>query len=140
MFLVSFFLNDTAPTGIYTYGHTLSLHAALPISNRNSLTADYLNGARQIPRPAKRRKGSGKKLTVHNARANNLQNVTASIPLGTFTCITGVSGSGKSSFTIDTLYAASARALNGARLIAGAHDKVTRSEEHTSELQSIMRL
>src|SRR3546814_8700690 len=78
-----------------------------------------------IPLPAKRRKGSGKKLTVHNARANNLQNVTASIPLGTFTCITGVSGSGKSSFTIDTLYAASARALNGARIIAGAHDKVT---------------
>src|SRR3546814_11325288 len=76
------------------------------LANRNSLTADYLNGARQIPLPAKRRKGSGKKLTVHNARANNLQNVTASIPLGTFTCITGVSGSGKSSFTIDTLYAA----------------------------------
>ncbi|HEY9579262.1 MAG TPA: excinuclease ABC subunit UvrA [Rhizorhapis sp.] len=95
------------------------------LANRNSLTADYLNGARQIPLPAKRRKGSGKKLTVHNARANNLQNVTASIPLGTFTCITGVSGSGKSSFTIDTLYAASARALNGARIIAGAHDKVT---------------
>src|SRR3546814_7797906 len=95
------------------------------LANRNSLTADYLNGARQIPLPAKRRKGSGKKLTVHNARANNLQNVTASIPLGTFTCITGVSGSGKSSFTIDTLYAASARALNGARIIAGANDKVT---------------
>src|SRR3546814_9007551 len=82
------------------------------LANRNSLTADYLNGARQIPLPAKRRKGSGKKLTVHNARANNLQNVTASIPLGTFTCITGVSGSGKSS----------------------------RSEEHTSELQSLMRI
>src|SRR3546814_15208795 len=71
------------------------------LANRNSLTADYLNGARQIPLPAKRRKGSGKKLTVHNARANNLQNVTASIPLGTFTCLTGVSGSGKSSFPID---------------------------------------
>jgi len=75
--------------------------------------------------PAKRRKGSGKKLTVHNARANNLRGVTASIPLGTFTCITGVSGSGKSSFTIDTLYAASARTLNGARIVAGPHDKVT---------------
>ncbi|MBU0874499.1 MAG: ATP-binding cassette domain-containing protein, partial [Alphaproteobacteria bacterium] len=65
-----------------------------------------------------------KKLTVKNARANNLKGVSASIPLGTFTCITGVSGSGKSSFTIDTLYAASARALNGARVIAGAHDKI----------------
>jgi excinuclease ABC subunit A len=90
-----------------------------------SLTADYLSGRRSIPLPAKRRKGSGKKLTVHNARENNLRSVTASVPLGTFTCITGVSGSGKSSFTIDTLYAAAARHLNGARILAGKHDKVT---------------
>ncbi|WP_336963979.1 excinuclease ABC subunit UvrA [Sphingobium aquiterrae] len=95
------------------------------LAHKDSLTADYLNGTRRIEVPKKRRKGSGKKLTVHNARANNLRSVTAAIPLGTFTCITGVSGSGKSSFTIDTLYAASARALNGARIIAGAHDKVT---------------
>ena len=95
------------------------------LAHRDSLTADYLNGTRRIEVPARRRKGTGKKLTVHNARANNLRGVTASIPLGTFTCITGVSGSGKSSFTIDTLYAASARALNGARIVAGAHDKVT---------------
>jgi excinuclease ABC subunit A len=94
------------------------------LATHGSLTADYLNGTREIPVPPKRRKGSGKKLTVHNARANNLKDVTASIPLGTFTCITGVSGSGKSSFTIDTLYAASARTLNGARMIAGAHDKI----------------
>ncbi len=92
---------------------------------KKSLTADYLTGKRKIEIPAKRRKGNGKKLTVHGARANNLNNVTASIPLGTFCCITGVSGSGKSSFTIDTLYAAAARTLNGARVIAGAHDKVT---------------
>jgi excinuclease ABC subunit A len=90
-----------------------------------SLTAQYLTGAREIPIPAQRRKGNGHKLTVHGARANNLRGVTASIPLGTFTCITGVSGSGKSSFTIDTLYAAAARTLNGARIIAGPHDKVT---------------
>ncbi len=90
-----------------------------------SLTADYLTGRRAIPIPAKRRKGSGKKLTVHNATANNLKGVTASIPLGTFTCITGVSGSGKSSFTLDTLYASAARTLNGARMIAGKHDKIT---------------
>ncbi|HEX7871387.1 MAG TPA: excinuclease ABC subunit UvrA [Sphingobium sp.] len=92
---------------------------------KGSLTADYLNGTRAIDVPKKRRKGTGKKLTVHNARANNLTGVTASIPLGTFACITGVSGSGKSSFTIDTLYAASARTLNGARMVAGAHDKIT---------------
>ncbi len=91
----------------------------------DSLTADYLTGRRSIPVPAKRRKGSGKKLTVHGATANNLNKLTASIPLGTFTCITGVSGSGKSSFTIDTLYAAAARTLNGARILAGKYDKIT---------------
>ena len=92
---------------------------------KGSLTADYLNGTREIEVPAKRRKGNGKHVTVHGARANNLKDVTASIPLGTFTCITGVSGSGKSSFTVDTLHAAAARALNNARVIAGPHDKVT---------------
>jgi excinuclease ABC subunit A len=94
------------------------------LSNPNSITGDYLAGRRNVPVPAKRRKGNGKKLKVKNARSNNLQNVSADIPLGTFTCITGVSGSGKSTFTIDTLYAAAARALNGARIHAGAHDSV----------------
>jgi excinuclease ABC subunit A len=92
---------------------------------KGSMTADYLTGRREIAVPATRRKGNGHQLTLHGARANNLKDVTASIPLGTFTCITGVSGSGKSSFTIDTLYAAAARTLNGARVVAGAHDKVT---------------
>ncbi|KQT31990.1 ABC-ATPase UvrA [Sphingomonas sp. Leaf412] len=95
------------------------------LKSKGSVTADYLTGRRAVPVPDKRRKGSGKKLTVHNATANNLKGVTASIPLGTFTCITGVSGSGKSSFTLDTLYAAAARELNGARMLAGKHDKVT---------------
>ena len=95
------------------------------LATTGSVTADYLNGTREVPVPAKRRKGTGKKLTVENATANNLRGVTASIPLGTFTCITGVSGSGKSSFTIDTLYAAAARQLNGARLLAGKHDRIT---------------
>jgi excinuclease ABC subunit A len=95
------------------------------LRNKKSLTAAYLTGRREIAVPAKRRKGNGHKLTVHGARANNLANVTASLPLGTFTCVTGVSGSGKSSFTIDTLYASAARELNGARIVAGAHDKVT---------------
>ena len=95
------------------------------LKSKKSLTADYLTGRREIAVPQTRRKGNGKQLTVHGARANNLANVTASLPLGTFACITGVSGSGKSSFTIDTLYAAAARTLNGARIVAGAHDKVT---------------
>ncbi|WNO54637.1 excinuclease ABC subunit UvrA [Stakelama saccharophila] len=92
---------------------------------KGSVTADYLNGTREIEVPAKRRKGSGKKVTVVGATANNLRDVTASIPLGTFTCITGVSGSGKSSLTIDTLYASAARSLNGARILAGRHEKIT---------------
>ncbi len=91
----------------------------------DSLTADYLTGRREIPIPRTRRKGNGHAVTVHGARANNLQNVTARFPLGTFTCITGVSGSGKSSLVVDTLYPSAARSLNGARVIAGPHDKVT---------------
>ncbi|MCC4233081.1 excinuclease ABC subunit UvrA [Sphingobium soli] len=120
------YIVDMGP-GAGVHGGTIVAEGTLKqlLKNKKSLTADYLNGTRRIDVPAKRRKGTGKKLTVHNARANNLTGVTASIPLGTFTCITGVSGSGKSSFTIDTLYAASARALNGARIIAGPHDKVT---------------
>jgi excinuclease ABC subunit A len=94
------------------------------LANENSLTADYLTGRRSVPLPEKRRKGNGRKLTVKGARANNLKDVTASIPLGTFTCITGVSGSGKSTFTIDTLYASAARQLNGARMLAGHHETI----------------
>src|SRR5690349_19704021 len=86
---------------------------------KDSITADYLSGRREIPLKPTRRKGSGKYVTVHGATANNLQSVTAAFPLGTFTCVTGVSGSGKSSLTIDTLYAGAARALNGARIPCG---------------------
>jgi excinuclease ABC subunit A len=94
------------------------------LANEKSLTADYLTGRRSVPVPATRRKGTGKKLKVTGARANNLRDVTTSIPLGTFTCITGVSGSGKSSFTIDTLYAGAARQLNGARVLCGPCEKI----------------
>jgi excinuclease ABC subunit A len=96
---------------------------------KDSLTADYLTGRREIPLRPTRRKGSGKQLTVHGATANNLQSVTAAFPLGTFTCVTGVSGSGKSSLTIDTLYAGAARALNGARIPCGPCSKITGLEQ-----------
>ncbi|MCW3835928.1 excinuclease ABC subunit UvrA [Sphingomonas canadensis] len=99
------------------------------LSSEGSITADYLNGTRRVPLPLVRRKGTGKFVTVENATANNLRGVTAKIPLGTFTCITGVSGSGKSSLTIDTLYAAAARQLNGARVLAGKHDRITGLEQ-----------
>ncbi|MFL6758701.1 excinuclease ABC subunit UvrA [Sphingomonas sp.] len=91
----------------------------------DSLTADYLTGRREIPLRATRRKGSGKFVTVHGATANNLRDVTAAFPLSTFTCVTGVSGSGKSSLTIDTLYSGAARVLNGARIPCGPCSKIT---------------
>jgi len=95
------------------------------MGNAESLTGLYLSGVREVPLPAQRRPGKkGKSLKVEGARANNLKNVSAEIPLGTFTCITGVSGSGKSTLTLDTLYAATARRLNGARQVPGEHDKV----------------
>ncbi|HET9592616.1 MAG TPA: excinuclease ABC subunit UvrA, partial [Solirubrobacterales bacterium] len=95
------------------------------LASAESLTGQYLAGTRRIEVPATRRKGNGHKITVENARANNLKGITASLPLGTFTCVTGVSGSGKSSFTLDTLHAGAARALIGARVIAGPHDRIT---------------
>jgi excinuclease ABC subunit A len=117
---------DMGP-GAGVHGGEIVAHGKLEdvLACTDSLTADYLTGRRRVDVPARRRKGNGKKLTVHGAVANNLKSVTAAIPLGTFTCVTGVSGSGKSSFTIDTLYAAAARHLNGARLQAGRHEKVT---------------
>ncbi|MFO1256016.1 MAG: excinuclease ABC subunit UvrA [Sphingomonadaceae bacterium] len=95
------------------------------LASEASLTGQYLSGAREIAVPKARRKGNGHHIVVHGARANNLKDVTVSIPLGTFTCITGLSGSGKSSLTLDTLYAGAARVLNGARVIAGPHDRIT---------------
>ena len=85
------------------------------IASRKSLTADYLNGTREIPVPKRRPvvKGS-RRITLKGATGNNLKNVTASIPLATFTAITGVSGGGKSTLIIETLYKALARKLNGA--------------------------
>ena len=95
------------------------------MADPDSLTGQYLSGARQIPMPTSRRAPQkGKALKIFGARENNLKDVTAEIPLGLFTCITGVSGSGKSSLVIDTLYAAVARKLNNARLHPGAYDRI----------------
>ncbi len=79
-----------------------------------SLTGQYLSGAREIPVPRNRRKGNGKKLTVVGASGNNLKSVTAEFPLGKFVCVTGVSGGGKSTLTIETLFKTAAVRLNGA--------------------------
>lgn len=85
------------------------------MADDNSITGQYLVGKREIAVPAKRRKGSGKKLTVVKATGNNLQNVTADFPLGKFVCVTGVSGGGKSTLTIETLFKNASQKLNGSR-------------------------
>jgi excinuclease ABC subunit A len=94
------------------------------MANPNSLTGQYMTGFLQVPVPAARRKGNGKRLRVIGAKGNNLRNVTAEVPLGTLTCVTGVSGGGKSTLIIETLYKAAARRLNGARENPAAHDKI----------------
>ena len=80
-----------------------------------SLTGQYLSGAREIPVPAVRREGNGKKVTVVKACGNNLKDVTVDFPLGRFVCVTGVSGGGKSTLTIETLFKTASQRLNGAR-------------------------
>jgi len=91
----------------------------------NSLTGQYLTGVRQIALPERRRPGHpGQLLRIIGARANNLKRITAEVPLGTFACVTGVSGGGKSTLVVDTLYAAAARKLNGARSHPGEHDSI----------------
>lgn len=90
-----------------------------------SLTAQYLTGRRQIDVPTRRRPGqNGQSIRIVGATAHNLQKISAEIPLGTFTCVTGVSGSGKSTMIIETLYKAVARRLHKARLLPGAHEAI----------------
>ncbi len=90
-----------------------------------SLTGDYLSGRREVPVPANRRPFNNKRvLSVRGATANNLQNVKAEIPLGLLTCVTGVSGGGKSTLVIETLYKAAARKLYNAKDAPGAHERI----------------
>jgi excinuclease ABC subunit A len=94
-------------------------------ANPNSLTGHYLTGERFVAIPAKRRKADPKReLRIVGARGNNLKNVDAAIPLGLFTCVTGVSGGGKSTLTIDTLYKSVARQLNGASDPPAPHERI----------------
>jgi len=89
-----------------------------------SLTGQYLSGRKKIELPEKRREGNGKKLVIRGAAQNNLKNIDVTIPLGTFTCVTGVSGSGKSSLVNEILYRKLAAELNGAHMTPGKHDRI----------------
>ena len=93
--------------------------------NPNSLTGHYLSGERMVAIPAKRRAADpDRQLKIVGARGNNLKSVTVSIPVGLFTCVTGVSGGGKSTLVIDTLYKSAARHLNGASEPAAPHERI----------------
>jgi excinuclease ABC subunit A len=95
------------------------------MANPNSLTGQYLSGAMGVPVPAERRKGKkGKRIKVVGARGNNLKNLTAEIPLGTFSAITGVSGGGKSTFLIEPLFKAASRRIMGSREHPADHDRI----------------
>src|SRR5580704_3046541 len=100
------------------------------MANPNSLTGQYLSGALAIPAPARRRAAKpGREIKIVGARGNNLKDVTATIPLGLFTCVTGVSGGGKSTLAIDTLYKAVARNLNGASEHPSPYERIEGLEQ-----------
>ncbi len=106
---------DMGP-GAGVHGGTVVAHGtpAQIAADPASLTGQYLSGAREVAVPKSRRKGNGKKLTIEGATGNNLKNLTVDFPLGMFVCVTGVSGGGKSTLTIETLFKTAATKLNGA--------------------------
>lgn len=103
---------------------------------KESITGQYLSGAKKVEVPAKRRKGNGKKLKIIGATQNNLRNVTVEIPLGEFVCVTGVSGSGKSSLINEILYKYLAAELNGAKSRPGAFKEI----KGVSELDKVIQI
>lgn len=120
-------LIDMGPAAGIHGGHVVAQGTTQQVTkNPKSLTGQYLNGTKFIPIPDKLRPfHKHKKISINGARANNLQNISVEIPLATFTSVTGVSGGGKSSLVIETLYKAIAKKMNGSRDIAGIHDSIT---------------
>ena len=106
------------------------------IASEESVTGKYLSGEIQVAVPEKRRKGSGKKLEITGATQNNLKNINVKIPLGSLVCVTGVSGSGKSSLINEILYKKLARDLNGAKTRPGKH-KTIKGLEHLDKVIDI---
>jgi excinuclease ABC subunit A len=119
------FVVDLGPGAGELGGHVVAVGSPDEImANPASLTGRYLSGALAIPVPAVRRRGHGTALTVHNPREHNLKAMAVTIPLGTFTCVTGVSGSGKSTLVNDILYRGLAQMLHRAQERPGAHDRI----------------
>ena len=119
------YLIDIGPGAGSHGGHVVA--AGTPeevMAHPDSLTGQYLSGKKKIEIPARRREGSGKWLTVRGARENNLKNIDVSVPLGTFTCVTGVSGSGKSSLVNEILYKKLGVELNRMKAHPGKHDGI----------------
>jgi excinuclease ABC subunit A len=119
-------LIDMGPGAGVNGGHVIATGTPDEVAaNPGSLTGDYLSGRRRIEVPAMRRPVQrDRMLRVVGARANNLANLTAEFPLGTFTCITGVSGGGKSTLVVDTVYKAASRRLMGSGQVPAAHDRI----------------
>ena len=123
------YIVDIGPGAGVHGGQVVACGTAEEVMNTpGSITGDYLSGRKQIPVPTERRKGNGHFLTVKGAAENNLRNVDVSIPLGTFTCVTGVSGSGKSSLVNEILYKRLAADLNRAKTRAGKHAAIEGEE------------
>ena len=120
---------DLGPGAGENGGHLVCTGTAEEVSRcKKSLTGDYLSGRRVIPVPQRRRKPSGKFITIVGARHNNLKNIRVDIPLGVFCCVTGVSGSGKSSLVDETLYPALSRQIYRSHDVPGEHDELRGAE------------
>ncbi len=131
------YIVDIGPGAGVNGGRVVAAGTAEEVMNTpESITGDYLSGRKRIPVPAKRRPGSGKFLTIRGARENNLRNVDVSFPLGTFTCVTGVSGSGKSSLVNEILYKKLAFDLNHAKCRAGKFSSIE-GEEYLDKVIAI---
>ena len=131
-------LIDMGPGAGVHGGHVIAAGTPAEVMrNPNSLTAQYLTGFRQIDVPRTRRGGrKGEVLRIKAAKGNNLRSIDVDIPLATFTCVTGVSGGGKSTLVIETLYKALARKLFGAREPAAEHDRIE-GIEHIDKIVDI---
>ena len=123
------FIVDVGPYAGVHGGEIICAGTVQDVMNcERSITGAYLSGRRKVPVPETRRAGSGKLLTVHGAKENNLKSIDVSIPLGTFTCVTGVSGSGKSSLVNQIIYKYLAAKLNRTRTRPGAFDSIEGDE------------